>query len=119
MNEGTGTAPRLGGRFESGIVERAASGTRGLPPDERVKVGLEKAVGFAEAHPDEASTILGDLRVDHEARRRLEEWLGDGTPRTTFGLGAAIELARSELDSPSPDLRAREPELRRWLEGDW
>ncbi len=39
--------------------------------------------------------------------------------QATLALGATIELARTELGTPEPDLRSRMPELLGWLEGQW
>ena len=76
--------------------------------------------GFRLCQLDRASPAsLRELRADYDRLDRLEAWLGGDPDRATFGLGAAIQLAATELDRPGPDLQALVPELLRWLEGDW
>jgi hypothetical protein len=72
----------------------------------------------AETDPAAARSALHELRTDHLRLGRLEAWLGGDPDRATFGLGAAIQLADTELASPAPDLDRLVPELLRWLEGD-
>jgi hypothetical protein len=50
---------------------------------------------------------------------RLEQCLDVSAERATFALGAALQLALAELALAEPDLRARMPEMERWLKGGW
>ena len=50
---------------------------------------------------------------------KLEGCLEGSAEQATFALGAAIQLALTELALPEPDLRALVPEMERWLRGDW
>jgi hypothetical protein len=119
MREGTKTALLAEGPVGEEIVHRAIAAAEEAPLDERVGAGLEAVVAIAEADPAAVRSALVVLRADHRALARLERCLGGGPKRAIFGLGGAIQLALSELSSPKPDLRDRQPELARWLEGGW
>ena len=54
---------------------------------------------MAETDPAAARSALRELRADHLRLSRLEAWLGGDPDRATFGLGAAIQLADTELAS--------------------
>jgi hypothetical protein len=118
MREGTRSALLVEGRVHERFVKRAIAAAQEVAPEDRVRAGLEAAIDHAETDPAAARTALSDLRSDHDALGELEACLGEGE-ETTLALGAAIQAAISELDSPEPDLRARLPELRRWLERGW
>ncbi len=119
MREGTRTALLEKGRFDEETVKRVIVATEEAPPEDRVRAGLEALIDLAEADPAAARSALHELRVDHHRLGQIEAWLGGDPDRTTFGLGAAIQLADTELASPTPDLERLEPDLLRWLEGDW
>ncbi|HEU5141605.1 MAG TPA: hypothetical protein VFU04_00445 [Solirubrobacterales bacterium] len=119
MREGTRTALLVEGRVHEVFVKRVVAAAAEAPPQERVRAGLEAAIAIAETDPAATRTALGELRADPEAMRKLESCLGGSEEEATLGLGAAIQVAISELDSPRPDLGDRIPELRRWLERDW
>ena len=118
MREGTRSALLVEGRVHEVFVERVIAAAEEAPPEDRVRAGLEAAIEHAETDPAAARSALTDLRADHDALAELEACLGGGE-KTTLALGAAIQAALGELDSPRPDLRARLPELCRWLERDW
>ena len=119
MREGTRTALLVEGCLEEGFVKRVIAAAEEAPPDARVRTGLEAAIAIAETDPAAARIALRELRADHETQQRLESFLGSNEEEATLALGAAIQVALSELDSPAPDLRSRLPELTRWLERDW
>lgn len=119
MSEGTKTVPPVEGRLDERIARRAIAAAQEAPPEDRIRAGLEASVEMAEIDPDAARSALHELRSDHRRLGRLEAWLGGDPARTTFGLGAAIQVADAELASPAPDLADRVPELMRWLEGEW
>jgi hypothetical protein len=119
MREGTRTALLIEGQLDEEIVKRAIATIEEAPPEHRVKAGLEAVINVAETDPAAARLALHEFRADHARQSQLEEWLGGDSARTTFGLGAAIQLADAELASPTPDLQSIVPELLRWLEGDW
>jgi hypothetical protein len=119
MSEGTKTVLPVEGRLDEIIVRRALAATQEAPPEDRVRAGLEASIEIAETDPAAARSALHELRSDHLRLSRLEAWLGGDPDRTTFGLGAAIQLADAELASPDPDLVDLLPELLRWLEGEW
>lgn len=119
MREGTRTVPLAEGRLDEGIVKRAIAAAEGAPPGERVRTGLEAVIAFAETDPATARAALSELRGDHASLARLESCLRQRSERATLALGAAIQVALTELASPTPDLRGRLPELERWLEGGW
>jgi hypothetical protein len=118
MREGTRTALLVEGRVHEGFVERVIAAAEEASPEDRVRTGLEAVVAHAETDPAAARSALSELRGDHAALSELEACFGGGEA-TTLALGAAIQVALRELDSPEPDLRARLPEMRRWLERDW
>jgi hypothetical protein len=107
------------GRFDEEIVERAISAAREAPLDERVMAGLEAVVEIAESDPAAARSALSGLRGDHAMLTRLEGCLETDPRRATLAVGAALQLALTELALPEPDLRARVPEMERWLKGSW
>ena len=119
MREGTRSALLLEGRLDEEIVERAVSAAREAPLDERVIAGLEAVVEIAETDPAAARSALSALRGDHAMLTRLEECLETAAERATFALGGALQLALAELALAEPDLRARVPEMERWLKGSW
>lgn len=119
MREGTRTALLEEGRLGEVFVKRAIVAVEETPPGNRVRAGLEALIELAETDPAAARSALRDFRTDHLRLSRLEAWLGGDSDRTTFALGAAIQLASAELASPEPDLASIEPDLLRWLEGEW
>jgi len=119
MGEGTRSALLVEGQLDEEIVESAISAGEGAPLDERIAAGLEAVVAIAETDPAAARLALQGLRSDHEMLARLEACLEGGAERATFGLGAALQLALTELSMPQPDLRRRVPDMERWLKGDW
>lgn len=119
MREGTRTALLEEGHLDEGFVKPAAAAVEEAPPEERVRAGLTALVEIAETDPAAARSALRELRTDHRRLAHLEAWLGGDPDRTTFGLGAAIQLADTELASASPDLEGLVPDLLRWLEGEW
>lgn len=119
MREGTRTALLVEGQVDEGIVKRAAAAADEAAPGDRVRAGLEAAIAEAETDPAAARSALHLLRTDHLRLAALEAWLGGDPRRATFGLGAAIQLAATELESEAPDLERIAPDLLRWLEGDW
>jgi hypothetical protein len=119
MREGTRTALLEKGRFDEETVKRVIVATEEAPPEDRVRAGLEALIDLAEADPAAARSALQGLRMDHVRLAQIEVWLGGDPDRTTFGLGAAIQLADAELASPDPDLERLTLELLGWLEGKW
>jgi hypothetical protein len=119
VREGTRTALLVEGCSEEGFVKRVVAAAEEAPPGERVRTGLEAAIALAETDPAAARAALRELRGDHTTLHRLESLVGGSEEEATLALGAAIQVALSELDSPTPDLRSRFPELARWLERDW
>jgi hypothetical protein len=119
MRESTRTALLVEGELDEGLVKRAVAATKEAPPADRVRAGLEALIALAETDPASARSALLELRADHRRLSYIEAWLGGDPDRATFGLGAAIQLAETELASPVPDLDRLVPELLRWLEGDW
>lgn len=119
MREGTRTALLVKGRLDEVFVKRATAATEGASPEDRVRAGLAALIEVAETDPAAARLALRELRTDHLRLSRLEAWLGGDPDRATFGLGAAIQLADTELASATPDLDGLVPELLRWLEGNW
>lgn len=119
MREGTRTALLDKGRLDEEFVKRAIAAVEEASPRHRVKAGLEAVIALAETDLAAARSALHRFRTDHLRRSRLENWLGGDPDRATFALGAAIQLASAELSTDEPDLAKIEPELLRWLEGDW
>lgn len=119
MREGMRTALLVEGQLDEEIVKRATAAAEDAAPGERVRAGLRAAIEVAETDVAAARSALLDLRADPESLIRLETWLDGDPDRTTFGLGAAIQLAETELTSPDPDFEGLMPELLRWLEGEW
>ncbi|MGC1851203.1 MAG: hypothetical protein WA687_02050 [Solirubrobacterales bacterium] len=119
MREGTKTALLAEERLDEVFVEQAIAAVEVASPEERVRTGLVALIEVAETDHAAARLALRELRTDHLRRGRLETWLGGDPDRTTFGLGAAIQLAETELACADPDLDRLIPELLPWLEGTW
>lgn len=119
MREGTKTALLEKGPLDEEIVKRAVAASEEASPDDRVRAGLEALIVMAETDPAAARSALRDLRGDHVRLAKIEAWIGGDPNRTTFALGAAIQIADAELASSEPDLEALAPDLLRWLAGDW
>jgi hypothetical protein len=119
MREGTRTALLEKGQFDEETVKWVIAAAKGASPDDRIRAGLEALVELAETDPVAARSALHELRSDHFRLSQIEAWLGDDPDRATFGLGAAIRLADTELASPTPNLEQLTPELLIWLEFRW
>jgi len=119
MGEGTETALLDKGRVDEEFVKRAIAAAEAARPRHRVRAGLATLIGMAETDLASARSALRSLRADHRRQAELEAWLGGDPDRATFGLGAAIQLATRELASEKPNLAGIEPDLLRWLEGEW
>lgn len=80
-----------------------------------LRAGVEAIVEIAELNPEEAREGLWRLQGDWDAWELLEPYFDGGPNQAALRLGAAIQVARSELASPQPRLRRRLPELMGWL----
>jgi hypothetical protein len=119
MREGTRTVLLNKGRLDEEFVKRAIAAVSEGSPRNPLRAGLEALIDLAETDHAAARSALRELRTDHLRLARLEAWLGGDPDRATFALGAAIQLAVAELSADEPDLASIEPDLLRWLEGDW
>ena len=119
MSEGREVAAVVEGRLDEQMVERALEAAAAGPPAERVRNAVETAIEIVEADPEAAREALSALRGDPAALQRLEAGLDLSPERATLAIGAAIQLAVTELAAPVPNLRERTEELLRWLEGAW
>jgi hypothetical protein len=80
-----------------------------------LRAGVEAIVEIAEQNPVDAREGLWRLQADWQAWELLEPYFDGGPNQVALRLGAAIQVARSELASPHPQLRQRLPELMGWL----
>ena len=80
-----------------------------------LQAGVEAIVAIAELNPRDAREGLWKLQGDWQAWELLERHVSGGPNQVALRLGAAIQVARSELASPNPQLRQRLPELLEWL----
>lgn len=119
MREGTRTAVLDERRLDEEFVKRAIAAAEEASPRNRVRAGLEALIAMAETDLAAARSALHELRTDHLRLSRVEAWLGGDPARATFGLGAAIQLAGTELSTEEPNLAAIELDLLHWLEGKW
>ena len=119
MREGTRTALLVEGRVHEGFVKRVIAAAQEADPEDRVRAGLEAVIAHAETDPVATRSALSELRADPETLDELGTCLPGSEEETTLAMGAAIQVALCELDSAEPDLRARLPELRCWLEREW
>ncbi len=119
MREGTKTALLVEARLDEVFVERAIAAVEEASPQQRIRAGLVALIEVAETDPAAARSTLQAFRTDHLRLAQLEAWLGGDPARTTFGLGAAIQVADTELASTAPAFDRLVPEVLRWLEGDW
>src|SRR5207344_1334115 len=104
MTEGRGTTAVVEGRLDERLVERALEAAGDAPPEDRIREAVETVVDAAELDPKGVGEALWALRANREAVDRLEASLGLSPERSTLALGAAIQLARSELAGAAPDL---------------
>ena len=118
MREDTRAALLEKERADEEIIKRVVAAAEEAAPEDRTRAGLAAAIEEAETDPVAARSALRDLRGDHERLGLLEARLdGESPERATLGLGAAIQIAYTELGSPAPDLRGLMPELLAWIEG--
>jgi hypothetical protein len=80
-----------------------------------VRSGVEAAVAMAEINPVGARAVLWRLQGDARAWEMMEEILGGKRTQAAMRIGAALQIARAELMSPTPQLKGRLPELMEWL----
>lgn len=83
--------------------------------DEPVQACVEAMVTMAEPDPQEARTALWRLQTDWKTLKRMEGGLGGDPTQAALRIGATIQLVRAELNSPTPQLRRRLPEIMEWL----
>lgn len=119
MTENRGVALLVDGRLDERIVERAFEAAADGSYDQRIRNALEAAIDAAEADPERALEALWTLRHDDETVERLVLCMDCPPERATMALGAAFQIAHTELAAQNPDLRSRIPELLRWLETGW
>jgi hypothetical protein len=82
---------------------------------EPLRAGVEAVVQIAEQNPADAREGLWRLQADWRTWQLLEPHIGGGSIQAALRLGAAIQIARTELASPTPQLQRRLPELMEWL----
>jgi muconolactone delta-isomerase len=82
---------------------------------EPVRAAIEAAVAMAEVDPEGARLALWRLQTDWETLALMEAGLGGEPTQAALKIGAAIQLARAELASPTPQLRRLLPEMMEWL----
>lgn len=119
MTENRGVALLVDGRLDERLVERAFDAATDGPYGQRIRNALEAAIDAAEADPERAREALWKLREDEETVDRLVRCMDCSPERATLALGAAFQIAHTELAGPEPDLRSRIPELMDWLECGW
>lgn len=86
-----------------------------LSDEDPIRDGIAVAVEMAASDPEAARKILWRLQGDWRTLERLQERLGGEPTRAALQIGGAIQLARSELTSPSPQLDRILPEVLAWL----
>jgi hypothetical protein len=119
VTEGRELAAVLDGGLDRQLVGEVVGAATDAPAGEEVRDAVMRVIEIAERDPTATREALWALRGDAGALEGLESGLPLAQPKATLALGGAIQLASSELASAQPDLRARMPELIRWLEGDW
>ncbi len=117
MAEDRGVALLVDGRLDERLVEQAFDAAEDGPYELRIRNALEAAIEAAEADPDRAREALWTLRHDEATVERLVRCMDCSPEWATLALGAAFQIAHSELAGPDPDLRSRVPEMLKWLEG--
>jgi len=99
-------------RYKEAFAQVCEAADRAPDP---LRAGVEAIVAIAELDPRHAREGLWRLQTDWRALKLLEPYVGGGPTQAALRLGAAIQLARAELASPTPQLRRRLPELMEWL----
>jgi hypothetical protein len=82
---------------------------------EPVQAAIEAALAMAEVDPEGARLALWRLQTDWETLALIEAGLGGEPTQAALKIGAAIQLARAELASPTPQLHRLLPEMMEWL----
>jgi hypothetical protein len=119
VTEGRELAAVLDGRLDDRLVDQVVEAATDAPAGDEVHGAVMRVIEIAERDPTATREALWALRGDVVALEGLEHGLPLSPSRATFALGGAIQLASAELGESEPDLRARMPELMRWLEGAW
>lgn len=99
-------------RYANAYAEVYACAARA---SDSLRAGVEAIVAIAEMNPRDAREGLWKLQADWQTWELLERHVDGGPNQVALRLGAAIQVARSELASPNPQLRQRLPELLDWL----
>ena len=99
-------------RYEVAFAQVCEAADRAPEP---LRAGVEAIVAIAELNPEGAREALWRLQGDWETLKLLEPHIDGNSTQAALRLGAAIQLARTELASPAPRLRQRMPELMEWL----
>lgn len=86
-----------------------------------VLAAIETAVTMAEHDPEGARTALWRLQADWETLQELEDRLlearlGWEPIPAALRIGAVIQMVRSELAAPSPQLHRLIPQMMEWLD---
>ncbi len=98
--------------YPNAVARATEAADRSTDP---VRAALEAAVEMAEVDPEGARFALWRLQTDWETLSVMEERLGGEPTQATLLIGGAIQLARTELASPNPQLRRLIPEVMEWL----
>lgn len=102
-------------QFYADSVERAIE-AHDISTAAPIRAAVTAAVEMAEMDPESARTALWKLQGDWSTLEKLEERLGGEPTRTALRVGGAIQMARSELGSPSPHLDHLLPDILAWLD---
>lgn len=81
-----------------------------------IRAALAAAVEMAETDPEGARAALWRMQGDWQTLERLQERIGGEPTRAALRVGGAIQLARSELASPAPQLDRVMTEIMAWLD---
>jgi hypothetical protein len=81
-----------------------------------IREGIAAAVEMAETDPEGAVAVLWRLQGDWDMLEELQARLGGEPTQAALLVGGAIQMARSELGSPSPQLDHLLPDILAWLD---
>ena len=98
--------------YPRAVARATAAADRATEP---VQAAVETVVEMAELDPEGARMALWRLQTDWETLQRMEERLGGEPTQAALRIGGAIQLARAELASPTPQLDRLLPEMMEWL----
>lgn len=113
MGEGRAALPTVNDGCYAETMARVFEA--GDESSEPILAGIESVIEMAERDPNAALEVLWRLQGDRQTLESMEEAIGGEHAQAVLRLGAAIQVVRAELSSPSPEPRRCLAEVLGWL----